>query len=132
VLSAFVVLALVFFCIYYLGKFPFDPELQMFMLVIGASYPLAALGILPPAILAEIAEKDALETGEYKEGLYFAVKYFAVKLGQTFGIALFAMLTIYGKDPGNDQGLRLNGICGMVLCVLALLVFSRFKEESKI
>jgi GPH family glycoside/pentoside/hexuronide:cation symporter len=129
VLSAFVVLAVLFLCIYYLGKFPVGPEVQMYTLMLIAAYPLATLGILPPAILAEIAEEDAQRTKENKEGLYFAVKYFAVKLGQTFGIALFAMLTRYGKDPGNDYGLRLNGICGMVLCVLALAVFSRFKES---
>ena len=89
---------------------------------------MASLGILPPAILAEIAESDAKYTGENKEGLYFAVKYFAVKLGQTFGIALFATLTLYGKDPGNDFGLRLNGVFGAILCILAAVVFSRFKE----
>ena len=47
-------------------------------------------------------------------------KYFFVKLGQTFGICLFAFLTFYGKDPGNDLGLRLNGICGFLLCVAAM------------
>ena len=131
VMLAFVVLSLIFACIYFLGKFPFSPEVQMFLLVIGASFPLAALGILPPAILAEIAENDAAETKENKEGLYFAVKYFSVKLGQTLGIALFSVLTLYGKDPGNDQGLRLNGVCGFVLCALALLVFSRFSETKQ-
>jgi glycoside/pentoside/hexuronide:cation symporter, GPH family len=131
VMAAFVVLGASFLCIYYLGKFPASPEVQMYTLMIIAAFPLAALGILPPAILAEIAEEDARRTKENKEGLYFAVKYFAVKLGHTFGIALFAMLTLYGKDPGNDYGLRLNGISGMVLCVIALVVFSRFKESNK-
>ena len=99
------------------------------MLVALAAFPLAALGILPPAILADIAEEDAIKTGANKEGLFFAVKYFSVKLGQTFGIGLFATLTLYGKDPGHDFGLRLNGIFGAILCLLAALVFSRFKEK---
>lgn len=129
VMFSFFLLAVVFLCIYYLGKFPFPPVWQMYLLVSLAAFPLASLGILPPAILAEIAENDAQQTGENKEGLYFAVKYFAVKLGQTFGIALFAMLTLYGKDPGNDLGLRLNGIAGFTLCLLAALVFSRFTEK---
>jgi GPH family glycoside/pentoside/hexuronide:cation symporter len=62
--------------------------------------------------------------------MFFAVKYLFVKLGQTLGIAIFAMLTVYGKDPGNDFGLRLNGVVGFVLCLLALLFFSRFKEDK--
>ncbi|WP_158797760.1 MFS transporter [Pedobacter sp. L105] len=129
VLAAFAVLSLIFVTIYFLGHLPFTPIMQMFILVVCASFPLAALGILPNAILADIAQNDTLETGENHEGMFFAVKYLFVKLGQTVGIAVFAMLTIYGKDPGNDFGLRLNGVVGFVLCILALLFFSRFKEE---
>jgi GPH family glycoside/pentoside/hexuronide:cation symporter len=97
--------------------------------VIGAAFPLASLGILPNAILAEIAQKDAASSGENREGMFFAVKYLFVKLGQTLGIALFAFLTLYGKDPGHDYGLRLNGLCGFVLCILAFSFFSRFREK---
>jgi GPH family glycoside/pentoside/hexuronide:cation symporter len=89
---------------------------------------LASLGILPNAILADIAQQDAEETGENREGMFFAVKYLFVKLGQTLGLALFAFLTVYGISARNDFGLRLNGLCGFVLCLLAFLVFSRFKE----
>lgn len=129
VLISFALMSGVFLFVYYLGKLPLPPQFQMYLLAVLAAFPLASLGILPSAILAEIAEKDAVKTGENREGLYFAVKYFFVKLGQTFGIGLFAFLTLYGKDPGNDLGLRLNGICGFILCVLAMLVFSRFKEH---
>ncbi len=128
-LVSFFVLGIVFLCVYFLGKFPASPRIQIYGLVLLASFPLASLGILPPAILAEIAEKDAIDSGENREGLFFAVKYFMVKLGQTFGIALFAFLTLYGKDAGNDLGLRLNGICGFALCAVAMAVFSRFREK---
>ena len=130
VLLAFGILSLIFVTIFFLGKLPFTPSNQMFILVAFASFPLAALGILPNAILADIAQKDTIETGENHEGMFFAVKYLFVKLGQTLGIAIFAMLTIYGKDPGNDAGLRLNGVVGFALCILALLFFTRFKENS--
>jgi GPH family glycoside/pentoside/hexuronide:cation symporter len=128
VMFSFGLLSLIFIAIFFLGKFPISSSAQVYILVLCAAFPLASLGILPNAILAEIAERDAEKTGENREGMFFAVKYLFVKLGQTLGIALFAFLTIYGKDPGNDYGLRLNGICGCILCLLALLVFSRFKE----
>lgn len=130
VLFSFALLSLIFAMIYFLGKFPFSPNVQVYVLVLGASFPLASLGILPNAILAEIAEKDAVDTGENREGMFFAVKYLFVKLGQTLGIALFAFLTVYGKDPGHDYGLRLNGICGFVLCLAAFIFFTRFREEK--
>ncbi len=99
VLFSFALMSVVFLLVYYLGKLPMPKYTQMYLLAVLAAFPLAALGILPSAILAEIAQKDAEKTGENREGLYFAVKYFFVKLGQTFGIGLFAFLTLYGKDP---------------------------------
>lgn len=122
-------LSIVFLGIYFLGKSTIDAELQIYSLIILAAIPLASLNILPNAILAEIIEKDTLDTGANKEGIYFAVRYFFVKIAQTFGIALFAMLLLYGKDPGNDFGIRLSGILGFTLCFLAAIIFSRFKEK---
>jgi glycoside/pentoside/hexuronide:cation symporter, GPH family len=132
VLFSFALLSIIFVAIYFLGKFPFSPKVQVYALVLFAAFPLASLGILPNAILAEIAQKDAIDTGENREGMFFAVKYLFVKLGQTLGIALFAFLTVYGKDPGNDLGLRLNGICGFVLCLIACVVFTRFREQKPV
>jgi GPH family glycoside/pentoside/hexuronide:cation symporter len=129
VIFSFALMSLIFVAIYFLGKFPFSSYVQVYALVLCAAFPLAALGILPNAILAEIAQDDAIKTGENREGMFFAVKYLFVKMGQTLGIALFAFLTVYGKDPGHDHGLRLNGICGFVLCLGALIFFSRFKEK---
>lgn len=122
-------LSIVFLGICFLGKSTIDAELQIYSLIILAAIPLASLNILPNAILAEIIEKDTLDTGANKEGIYFAVRYFFVKIAQTFGIALFAMLLLYGKDPGNDFGIRLSGILGFTLCFLAAIIFSRFKEK---
>lgn len=131
IVASFCFLGLVFSAIYFLGSFPISAKVQIYTLFIMAGLPLASLGILPNAILAEIAWQDAEATGQNREGMYFAVKYLFVKLGQTLGITLFAMLTIYGKDPGNDHGLRLNGLCGFVLCIFAALAFLRFKEIRK-
>jgi len=126
-------LAVIFLGIYFLGKSDLHPLLQIYTLIAFAAIPLASLNILPNAILAEIIEKDSEETNENKEAIYFAVRYFFVKIAQTFGIALFAMFLIYGKDVGNDFGIRLNGILGFVLCFLAAVIFTRFKEvRSKV
>ena len=123
-------LAIIFLGIYFLGKSDFHPLVQIYTLIAFAAIPLASLNILPNAILAEIIEKDSEETKENKEAIYFAVRYFFVKIAQTFGIALFAMFLLYGKDVGNDFGIRLNGILGFVLCFLAALIFTRFKEKK--
>lgn len=132
VVWSFVFLALVFLCISFLGKFNAPPEFQIYALVILVAVPLASLNILPIAILADIIEKDSRTTGENKEAIYFAVRYFFVKIAQTVGIAFFAIFLIYGKDVGNDLGVRLNGVLGFVLCIIASVVFLRYKDETNV
>ena len=132
VLFSFAVFSIIFGIIYFLGMLPVSGKAQLYLMVSLASFPLAALGILPNAILAEIAQKDSAETGENREGMFFAVKYLFVKFGQTMGIGLFAFLTIYGKDPGNDYGLRLSGLCGFILCLGALFFFTKFEEQRTV
>lgn len=130
VLASLVLLSAIFLGVNFLGKMGIDPYVQIFGLIGLAAIPFAALNILPNAILAEIIEKDIEETGENKEAIYFAVRYFFVKIAQTFGIALFSMLLIYGKDIGNDAGIRMNGLLGCGLCLVAALVFTRFREKK--
>jgi glycoside/pentoside/hexuronide:cation symporter, GPH family len=129
VVISFVLLAVIFLGIYFLGNFPLSAKTQIYTLVAFAAIPLATLNILPNAILAEVIEEDTRRTGENKEAIFFAVRYFFVKIAQTFGIGLFAMFLLYGKDPGNDLGIRLNGALGFGLCLVAALIFTRFKER---
>jgi GPH family glycoside/pentoside/hexuronide:cation symporter len=131
VVFSFGLLSLVFLGIFFLGKIVLNAKVQIYSLIVFAAIPFASLNILPNAILAEIIEKDSIETKENKEAIYFAVRYFFVKIAQTMGIAIFATLLIYGKDAGNDFGIRLNGLVGFVLCLTAGLIFSKFKSTEK-
>ena len=114
--------------IFFLGRLPFTPRSQIFGFAILCALPVAVLGILPFAIIAEIAEADGRRTGQQKEALFFAVRNFTTKLGQTLGIMTFAILTLFGKDPGNDWGIRLAALFGGILCILAGIIFMRFRE----
>ncbi|MCS6984665.1 MAG: MFS transporter [Leptospiraceae bacterium] len=134
-----VVFALIFYGfdfagVWFLGKSPLNDflsrEMQAYLLIILASIPISFLGILPNAILADIAEHDALKSGVRQEGMYFAARTFMQKMGQTFGILVFAMLTILGKDPGNDLGIRLSGVVGFLLSVGAGFVFTLYREKE--
>jgi GPH family glycoside/pentoside/hexuronide:cation symporter len=128
--SALIFLGIVFLTIFFLGKVPLPPKTQIYLFALLASLPVAILGILPYAIIAEVAQLDSLITGLHKEGMYFAVRNFFYKLGMTAGIMLFTILTLWGKDPGNDLGIRLNGLVGFAFCVLAGLTFLLFREKK--
>jgi GPH family glycoside/pentoside/hexuronide:cation symporter len=130
VIFSLLLLAVIFAGIVFLGKFPINPYVQIYGLVALASIPVASLNILPVAILAEVIAKDSAESGSNKEGIYFAVRYFFVKIAQTLGLTLFAMFLLHGKDVGHDFGIRLNGVLGFVLCIVAATIFTNFKEEK--
>ena len=118
----------VFGAIFYLSKFPFSLVMQGVMLMVIFGVPDSFLGILPNTVIADIAQEDAKRTGQNNEGMYFGMRALFQKFGQTMGIMIFAMLTLYGKDPGNDFGLRLSGVVGAVLCFSAAMVYTRYKE----
>ena len=128
IISAFFAMALVFLSLYRLGHYPLSPVAQAVLLMVIFGIPNAFLNVLPTALLAEIADADAKATGQRKEGMYFGMRALFQKFGQTLGIMIFSILTLYGKDPGHDLGLRLNGIAGALLCVFAGLVYTRYKE----
>jgi len=39
-------------------------------------------------------------------------------------------LTTLGKDPGDDLGIRLSGIVGFALCLIAGFIFMRYDEKK--
>lgn len=128
--GAFVWMALVFLAVPLLGSEAIPALAQAYLLILLLSVPLAFLGVLPNAVLADIAEFDAAETGEPREGMFFASRTLMQKFGQTFGVMSFAMLTSLGRDVGDDLGIRLSGIVGFALCAVAAVVFARYDEAK--
>ena len=125
---AFSVSAIVFLEIFFLGRFPFPPIYQAAFLVITFGVPNAFLQILPNTVIADIAHNATKKGNSNTEGMFFGIRAFFQKIGQTLGVTIFAMLITFGKDPGHDFGLRLSGIAGSVFCIIAAVAYSRFEE----
>lgn len=123
-------MGLIFFGLFFLGRYPIPNYTQAYLVVILYSVPLSFLGILPNAILADIAEHDALKTGVRQDGMFFAARTLMHKFGQTIGVLLFATLTSLGKDVGDDLGVRVSGIVGFLLCLCAVIYFTRYEERE--
>lgn len=131
-LLALGIMVVVFAIIYILGRewVPLSPAAQIFGIGFVTAVPLAVLGVLPNAVLADIAAHDALMSGESHEGMYFAAKALLSKLGQSVAILVFASLTNFGKDVGDDLGIRLSGPVGMVFAFISCISFSFYEEEK--
>lgn len=131
VLFSLAYLSILMVFIFFLGQLPISSKVQIFGFAVIASFPLATLGILPYAIIAELAYKDQKVTQQQQEAMYFAVRNLAVKIGQTLGVAIFAFLILFGKDTGNDLGIRLTGLVGSGICIIAFLIFWGYDENGQ-
>ncbi|MCB9642173.1 MAG: MFS transporter [Myxococcales bacterium] len=128
--GSFFWMSVIFMMIFFLGRLPIDNTTQAYLLIITYALPISFLGILPNAVLADIAEHDAKLSGVRQEGMFFAVRTLMQKLGQTLGVFVFAALTSFGKDRGNDLGIRLSGIACAALVLFAGFYFLRYNETQ--
>ena len=80
ILFAFAVFTLCFLYTACFGsRLPFPPAIQGYILCAVAAPAMAVFGILPQAVVADIAECDALETHENRSGMFYAARTFAFK-----------------------------------------------------
>ncbi len=108
------------------------------LIVIIAAFPMALLGIIPQAIVADVAEQDALLTGEKREGMFFAARTFAMKFGQSVAMLVFTSLAVLGTTQdlkSNDLtaspiGLRIVAIVAICFCVLGAVILTAYDEKK--
>ncbi len=108
------------------------------IIVVVAAFPMALLGIIPQSIVADVAEEDAIKTGEKREGMFFAARTFAMKFGQSIAMLVFTSLAVLGTTQNiksNDLtaspvGLRIVAIVAVVFCCLGALILSRYDEKK--
>jgi GPH family glycoside/pentoside/hexuronide:cation symporter len=108
------------------------------LIVIVAAFPMALLGIIPQAIVADVAEQDALVTGEKREGMFFAARTFAMKFGQSIAMLVFTSLAVLGAAQdlsSNDLtaspvGLRIVAIVAVCFCVLGAVILFSYDEKK--
>ena len=108
------------------------------LIVIIAAFPMALLGIIPQAIVADVAEQDAVLTGERREGMFFAARTFAMKFGQSVAMLVFTSLAVLGTAQdltSNDLtaspvGLRIVAIAAVIFCVLGAVLLMSYDERK--
>lgn len=97
------------------------------LVVIVAAFPMAILGILPQAIVADIAQADAITTGEKREGMFFAARTFAFKMGQSVSMLLFTAFA--SIQPEKGTGYRIAAVTATVICLIGAIVLSHYHED---
>lgn len=127
---AFILFSLVFVLVSWLGKVDIEPFWQGILLVSLASLPIAIFGILPNAIVADIADADGRQRGNYKAAVFFGARTFMMKMGIAFTNLVFPSIINLGRSSTNDIGIRLTGVVAFVFCLLGLVFFLLYKERE--
>ncbi len=101
------------------------------LIAVCAGIPMAILGILPQAVVADIAEADAYESGEERSGMFFAARTFAMKMGQAISMLVFtSVVSSFTKNGGTDPfGYRLTAIIATVCCLIGAVLFFFYNEK---
>lgn len=129
-LFAFVMFSTAFFYTGFMGKIPFLPAAaQGFVLMVFAALPMAIFGILPQAMVADIAESDSVTTGSNREGMFFAARTFAFKLGQSLSMLIFTAVSTIGTATG--AGYRVAAFGAALFCGIGAVLLV-FYNENKI
>jgi len=115
---AFVVLGSVFVVTTFLGLLPIPKIAQGYLIVVLAALPLAIFGILPNAIVADIADADGIENGTYKAGIFFAARTFMMKLGISLANLIFPSFLLLGKTVDNPFGIRAAAFAAVIFCTV--------------
>ena len=103
-----------------------------------AAFPMALLGIIPQSIVADVAEADGYETGENREGMFFAARTFARKFGQSLAMLVFTSLAIIGTTQNTDSnditasvlGMTIVGFVAVAFCSLGALILNFYNEKK--
>lgn len=132
---AFIIFSLVFVWCSLFGTLPIPAMAQALIAAIGAALPLAIFGILPNAMIADMAEAHARTTGSYRAGIYFGFRTFMSKMGQSVGALLLPSLVMIGASQVNQdivgaQGVRITTFFAFGFCVLGFILLLKYSEKK--
>ena len=88
------------------------------------------------AVVADIAEADAIDSGEERSGMFFAARTFAMKMGQAISMLIFTSVvsafTVEAESGSstNPFGYRLTAIIATVFCLIGAVLFFFYNEKK--
>lgn len=105
-----------------------DPWLRVVLLVVPGSFPIAVFGIVPTAMLADIAEAHGRRTGVYKAGMFFGTRNLVRKVGVSVANLLFPSFLLLGRSSDEPTGIFLSVLTAAALCLVGFLAFLFYRE----
>jgi len=132
---AFIVFSLVFVLTALMGTLPISAFAHLMLVMVITAIPMAIFGILPNAIVADIAEADGITTGNYKAGIFYGTRTFIMNFGIAVAIFIFPSFLLIGRDAAKPDAITAAGpivgaVAAVIFCVLGLLIFLTYNEKQ--
>ena len=105
------------------------------IIAVSAGIPMAILGILPQACVADVSELSTLETGEDRSGMFFAARTFAMKLGQALSMIVYTSVTVAKVLENQEKYVaptqyRAVAWIATVTCLIGAVLFFFYNEKG--
>jgi len=114
----------------------FDQTWFGYLVIALAGIPISAIFIIPNAIIADLTDEDAYNSGQRREAMFFGMQGLFSKMimGISSWFTLSVLFNYFGYTAANPSGIYLTAPVAVVLNLLAFFIFSRgYKlEESKV
>jgi GPH family glycoside/pentoside/hexuronide:cation symporter len=96
------------------------------------AFPIACTNILPTAAFADIAQYDAIVSGENKVGMFVAARQFLLQFTQAAVTAVVSWVMYTGStnEYPTEYGVRLTALLACVVVFVALLLYSRYDDRE--
>lgn len=132
IIFGFISFSLGYLFIYFMGDdLSFIPNIiQGIFIMCWCAIPMGIFGILPNAVVADIAEADGIKNGNYKAGVFFGARGLIQKMGISIANLIFPSFLLLGKSVENDTGVRVSAIAALLFCLLGVAVFLRYDEKK--
>lgn len=127
-------LMLLLFVLYFAGKpYLFFNQKWFHFLIVGlAGMPLAAVFIIPNAIIADITDIDEMTGGQRREAMFFGVQGFFIKavIGLSSLFTTGVLFKYLGYNPGDSLGISMAPVVAGVCILLGLYIFKNYTVEE--
>ena len=136
-IAACLIFTVIFTVIYFgdavAAMFP-DREMAVGLAVgVAVAFPFAAINVLPSSVASDIIQKDSIENGVNREGIFAATKTLIEKMAAAAAAAIVSTVLAIGAPAGASVGLvgiKLTGVIAGAFSLLSVVFFCLYNERS--
>ena len=117
--------------LYFLGTETILPPIhQAFLIFCFIGIPVSVLLVIPNAMISDLAEYDAINTGSKREAMYFGAQGLLQKINLGISTLILAFLfSSFGKDLARPLGVKLSGPIAGIVCIIGIVLFIFYPEK---